>query len=140
MSSNTTIPTMLPTYVPSNFLYISPTAVPKEMLIESTILDLANLTIAQGFKMFGSNAYDSSGFSVSSAGDFNGDGYADVIIGAYNASPLDRTSAGISYVIFGQATAFSNIDLTSLSVTQVFAIYGSNAGDGSGHSVSGAGD
>jgi len=55
--------------------------------------------------------------SVSSAGDFNNDGYLDIIIGAFYASPYSRTNAGTSYLIFGKATGFTDIDLSSDLVT-----------------------
>ena len=54
--------------------------------------------------------------SVSFAGDFNGDGYSDIIIGAYYADPNSLTSAGTSYVIFGYnstSTSSTDIDLAS---------------------------
>jgi hypothetical protein len=41
---------------------------------------------------------DYSGCSVSNAGDVNGDGLDDLIVGAYDA----KLSAGKSYVIFGK--------------------------------------
>ena len=44
---------------------------------------------------------DNSGRSVSSAGDFNGDGVDDVIIGASRADPNGVDSAGESYIVFG---------------------------------------
>ncbi len=44
-------------------------------------IDLANLGSA-GITIFGADAGDSSGFSVSSAGDVNGDGFDDLVIGA----------------------------------------------------------
>jgi hypothetical protein len=40
--------------------------------------------------------------SVASAGDVNGDGLADLIVGAYSSDPADGDSAGRSYVVFGQ--------------------------------------
>jgi hypothetical protein len=42
----------------------------------------------------GGAAYDHSGFSVSEAGDVNGDGLDDLIIGAERASPNGRRYAG----------------------------------------------
>src|SRR6185295_10812896 len=54
-----------------------------------------------GFQINGEVAGDESGFSVSSAGDFNGDGFADVIVGA----PTDELfPTGTSYVVFGKAS------------------------------------
>ena len=86
---------------------------------------------------YGGTANDQSGYSVSAAGDVNKDGYADIIIGAYAASPSSRTNAGESYVIYGSATNPGTIDLSSaLSSTQGFAILGGTAGDYSGYSVS----
>jgi hypothetical protein len=45
---------------------------------------------------------DISGISVSSAGDINGDGLDDLIVGAFNANLSDKSSAGKSYVVFGK--------------------------------------
>lgn len=58
---------------------------------------------------------DSFGSSVSSAGDFNNDGYDDLIIGAPD---YFRLGNGNAYVIFGKSgTNFSNIDLASTSLS-----------------------
>ena len=59
-----------------------------------------------GFKVLGSES-SQSGFSVSSAGDINKDGYDDVIIGAPYASTSSRYGAGTSYVIYGGASPTS---------------------------------
>ena len=48
-------------------------------------LDLAALDGTNGFRLDGVDAYDRSGNSVASAGDVNGDGFADIIIGASSA-------------------------------------------------------
>ncbi|MFM7268184.1 MAG: integrin alpha, partial [Cyanobium sp.] len=40
-----------------------------------------------GFVINGQSAFDYSGFSVASAGDVNGDGLADLIVGAYRSDP-----------------------------------------------------
>ena len=56
-----------------------------------------------GFVLKGIDAGDKSGHSVSNAGDINGDGIDDFIIGAFTADPNGETNAGESYVIFGRA-------------------------------------
>ena len=90
-----------------------------------------------GFRIDGIDAFDRSGISVSGAGDVNGDGFDDVIVGAYRAGP-DGNSAGESYVVFGKADSAS-IDLGALG-SGGFRIDGIDAFDQSGRSVSGAGD
>jgi hypothetical protein len=46
---------------------------------------------------------DRLGASVASAGDVNGDGFQDVVVGAPNRTVAGRTAAGGAYVIFGSA-------------------------------------
>ena len=54
-----------------------------------------------GFVINGQCAGDKSGNSVSAAGDVNGDGLADLIVGATFGDSTGRADAGRSYVIFG---------------------------------------
>jgi len=104
-------------------------------------LDLSSLGGTNGFVINGIDPDDQSGFSVSGAGDVNGDGIADVIIGARSAAPGGSSSAGKSYVVFGSAGGFAaSLDLSSLGGTNGFVINGIDAGDQCGFSVSGAGD
>jgi Ca2+-binding RTX toxin-like protein len=103
-------------------------------------VDLSSLDGSNGFKLSGTAFFDLSGASVASAGDVNGDGFADVIIGAYLADPRG-TNSGASYVVFGKASGFTaNIDLSSLDGSTGFKLSGAAAGDLSGHSVASAGD
>jgi hypothetical protein len=55
-----------------------------------------------GFVINGESMGDHSGWSVSSAGDVNGDGLDDLIVGAYQADPINKSNAGKSYVVFGK--------------------------------------
>ncbi len=100
-------------------------------------MNLANLG-SGGFVIDGAAAGDLAGNSVSGAGDVNGDGIPDLIIGARDADPHGRLSAGRAYVVFGKAST-SAVDLANLS-SGGFAIDGAAAADGTGNSVSGAGD
>lgn len=103
-------------------------------------VDLAALTAGNGFVIQGDAAGDRAGWSVSSAGDVNGDGLDDMIVGA----PLGDdggSEAGEAYVVYGAAGATrARVDLTTLGATGGFVIQGDAAGDLAGRSVAAAGD
>ena len=104
-------------------------------------LDLEKLNGSNGFAINAIAAYDQSGRSVSSAGDVNGDGFDDLIIGAANADPNGILGAGQSYVVFGSKSGFgASLNLSALNGSNGFAINGIAADDWSGSSVSSAGD
>jgi len=86
--------------------------------------NVADLTLT------GEAANDAFGFSVSGAGDFSGDGYADVVVGA-QGNDAGGANAGRAYVYYGGPGADNVADLT---------LTGGTAGDLFGISVSGAGD
>ncbi len=106
----------------------------------SPTLQLSSLNGTNGFKINGITAGDFSGRSVAAAGDVNGDGFDDLLIGAFVASPGGLES-GQAYVVYGKAGAFaSTLELSSLNGTNGFSIDGLSAGDRLGFSVRGAGD
>jgi len=103
--------------------------------------NLSALNGSNGFAINGIGANDHSGSSVSSAGDVNGDGFDDLIIGAFLADPNGITLAGQSYVVFGSNSGFgAGLNLSELNGSNGFAINGIAEGDFSGSSVSSAGD
>jgi hypothetical protein len=107
----------------------------------NSVVNLGTLNGTNGFRLDGVDRGDQSGFSVSSAGDVNGDGFDDLIIGAYGADPGGRDRAGESYVVFGKSGGFASaIDLSTLDGTTGFRLDGIDADDRAGYSVSSAGD
>jgi hypothetical protein len=106
----------------------------------TTTVELSDVdTGTGGFVINGVSANDRSGFAVSGAGDVNGDGTPDVIIGAIYDSP-NASRAGASFVVFGKANT-TTVELSDVEAgTGGFVINGVSANDTSGRSVSGAGD
>ena len=106
------------------------------------VVELSDLDGSDGFVLPGIDPGDQAGFSVSSAGDFNGDGFSDLLIGALAADPNSNTSAGESYVVFGGADVgfTGSLPLSTLNGANGFVLNGISAGDFSGLRVSDAGD
>ena len=103
-------------------------------------LDLSSLNGGNGFKLSGAVSDVETGVSVASAGDVNGDGFADVIVGASWPGP-NNNQPGASYVVFGKASGFAaNIDLSSLNGSNGFKLSGVGPNDFTGFSVASAGD
>jgi hypothetical protein len=80
----------------------------------------------------GTAAGDYFGRSVASAGDVNGDGFADLVVGAYGADPGGRSLAGTASVFHGSATG--------VAAAPARLLEGAAAGDAFGSSVASAGD
>lgn len=99
--------------------------------------ELSGLDGTNGFRIQGVTASDFLGSSVSGAGDLNGDGIDDIVIGARAADPFGLSAAGITYVILGKEDGFA----ATISANQAdIRINGIAAGDQSGGSVNNLGD
>jgi hypothetical protein len=109
--------------------------------VAASPIQLSSITAGTGgFVINGEVANESMGYSVSWAGDVNGDGLDDLIMGAHWANPNGLSQAGKSYVVFGKSNGTA-IDLSAVSGgTGGFVINGETAGDQLGYCVSGAGD
>lgn len=74
-------------------------------------ISLSMLNGSSGFELDGISTSDRSGLSVSTAGDINHDGIADIMIGGYGANSV----AEKTYVVFGKASGWiSPISLSTL--------------------------
>ena len=103
-------------------------------------VNLASLTTSKGMRIKGSQPGDALGTSVSWAGDLNNDTIDDVIIGAISTHQFSLANAGTAYVVFGRSTGFSDLNVSNLTPSQGFSIYGRSADDTLGNSVYYAGD
>ena len=108
-------------------------------MLTNTWLDGTN-----GFAMVGTRNNDSSGYSIRPAGDVNGDGLADVIIGAPFATRLGTNTVGETYLVYGSTngvpTSYADLTNTWLDGTNGIILTGFEQQDYSGYAVDGAGD
>ncbi len=103
------------------------------MVPNPTIFNLSDLDGNNGFAIAGFSLQ----YSNSSAGDINGDGIDDLIIGAGFANPANKYNAGESYVVFGKNSGFGSVlNLSDLDGSNGFVINGIDEDDRSGRSVS----
>ncbi|WP_281310417.1 HYR domain-containing protein [Flavobacterium flavigenum] len=104
--------------------------------VAKSILDGAN-----GFKIDGKAAKDDLGFKTKSAGDINGDGIPDIMIGAPGADFGGASNVGEIYVIFGgSGFSFDSFDVSTLNGTNGFVIRGVVADEKLGDMISSVGD
>jgi len=105
-------------------------------------LELSSLNGDDGFRLHGNyNFYNELlGHAVSSAGDVNGDGFDDFMIGAPHANDYEGDSAGACYVVFGRASGFtSELNLSMLDTSSGFSV-SRHHGSEIGRVISNAGD
>ena len=94
------------------------------------------LLTVEAAQIDGDGAGDELGYSVASAGDVNGDGYGDLVVGAPD-DDNNGADSGSAFVYLGSATGMAG---GSASTAAHAVIEGDGAGDGFGHWVSSAGD
>jgi hypothetical protein len=106
---------------------------------DGAVVDLADVALGMGgFPLEGEGVGEDAGHSVAGAGDVNGDGLGDLLVGAPEGGPIP--AGGRTYVVLGKP------DDTPVALAQVFmgvggfAIQGAGFDDESGSSVAGAGD
>jgi len=104
-------------------------------------IELGSLDGSNGFAIVGESTGDFSGISVGGAGDLNGDGLDDLVVGAIYSDPSGVSNAGRSYVVFGASNGFPPaLGLFGLDGQAGIKINGEAENDFLGRSVHGAGD
>src|SRR5262249_53040342 len=108
-------------------------------------IDLKTLA-ASGYAMNGAVTGDNAGNAVAFAGDLNGDGLGDTLVGAPRVDGGGGVDAGAAYLIYGQSasTAIQLAGIGGAFNPQGFAVFGARggavSGDRAGSSGAAAGD
>jgi len=89
--------------------------------------------------MNGPIALSMFGRSVGTAGDLNGDGYSDVVVGAPNGS-LGETNEGLAYIYYGSATGIPTVPAVVLQSNLPSAFFGWSVGTAGDVNGDGYGD
>jgi hypothetical protein len=108
-------------------------------------IDAQDLDGANGFAIAGRQDFDYLGTAVDSAGDVNGDGFDDVLIGAYvaydPAAPPGGVKTGAAYIVFGgPSPGPAIIDAGALDGSNGLIAKGPDEFARTGRSVAAAGD
>lgn len=105
------------------------------------VLSLDDLDGQNGVRILGAATDETTGTGISGAGDVNGDGFADLLIGADEAGGI--TDPGRTYVIYGSPMGIGSggvLDLATFGPADGDILEGTDLDDGTGIDVSGAGD
>src|SRR4051794_15295158 len=90
-----------------------------------------------GFRIDGANPGDRAGTAVAAAGDVNGDGLGDVLVGAPHVPDSGAEGSGTAYLVLGRAAA-APVDLSDAAAARRFTT--GAAGDQTGVAVGAAPD
>jgi len=109
-------------------------------------LNGSSMTATSGVQVNGAAMFDFAGNAISPAGDFNGDGFDDVLVAA-SRGDTSLTESGISYVLFGgppnagqQVIELSQFDQPGVDAVNGMQMNGVMVQDRSGEQVNAAGD
>jgi hypothetical protein len=106
-------------------------------------MGLNDLDGTNGFRMNGLDPYDAAAV-VAAAGDVNGDGFNDLLVGAGNATSHGQRYAGRAYLVFGAASGFDPVialnDVGTVGGAAGAQFQGDAFRDYAGRSVAGLGD
>ena len=86
------------------------------------------------FSVKGNAPFDAFGYKISQ-GDINGDGFDDIIAGAYYADPLQRNAAGSVYIFWGTAYSSQEVNLDLSQQNADVVIYGAHTNDQLGKEI-----
>ncbi|HYE46397.1 MAG TPA: hypothetical protein VEA44_11570 [Caulobacter sp.] len=101
------------------------------------VIDVGAMGAATGFRIDGPEPGSYFGWSAASAGDVNGDGLLDFVIGSRTAD-APGVNSGAAYVVYGTTAGFPlDFDLATLDGSNGFVILGAPAGAGLGFGVAG---
>ena len=88
---------------------------------------LSSLDGSNGFRLDLESSANTYAYSVSGAGDVNGDGFEDLIIGSTSVH-FNPDFPGSNYVVFGKASGFdAQLDLSNLDGNNGFRVDGENS-------------
>lgn len=116
-----------------------------EIYVDGGLIDPRVPVAISAVRIVGVDAYDLSAWAISSAGDVDGDGLDDILIGAPDAARIEdpySDYAGEAYLVYGSALLSSGgaIDLANLTADQGVLFRGAESGATTGTSVTGVGD